>query len=430
MQPHKLARVRWRVGQTLLPAHFQKQEQSLAAEARLQAGLSGLPQYGIASLELDKDQLKQGVFSIKAMTALTRSGFLVDVPGNATVKEYALKEAGTSEVTLYLFQSQQEPEEDDDGPLPASGVPLVVHELFISHLQTVEHARRLMTLATATIDHKRNWRLSSKKAPPLLQVGSNPLLDELLRRLDKLLSRAQGELRTFLGGAQDNLLRKDQLTNARRAYCEVRALQSLLADMEGGIHPHPYVFFNALRRLYFEICCYYQVEPDDKQMPEYRHDKPGLSLSGWMSLLDFNLKARGTQPTVKAFTFKPKEGLFLIELGEKDGMTKPLEQDFYLLIKRKEPQGGRSKEKENLKVKLASPARLADVRRLALKGIPSQHLAAPDFPHDMPLDIEWHQLKAEGKEWPHALRENGLALAFYATPALEGAEVSLFWRGK
>jgi len=42
----KLARVRWEMGQTLLPENFLAQEESLIADTILRFRMSGLPAYG------------------------------------------------------------------------------------------------------------------------------------------------------------------------------------------------------------------------------------------------------------------------------------------------------------------------------------------------------------------------------------------------
>ncbi|NRD68851.1 type VI secretion system baseplate subunit TssK, partial [Corallococcus exiguus] len=76
-------------------------------------------------------------------------------------------------------------------------------------------------------------------------------------------------------------------------------------------------------------------------------------------------------------------------------------------------------------VKLASPTRLPLVRRQALKGVPFKHVPYPSFPHALGPEIDWYLL-SNGEEWQHALREDGLS--FYVTPALRGAQTSLFWR--
>ncbi len=63
MQRHKLARVRWQVGQTLLPEHFRAQDEALSSESRLHAELSGLPRIGIASLAWSEVLLAEGSLS-------------------------------------------------------------------------------------------------------------------------------------------------------------------------------------------------------------------------------------------------------------------------------------------------------------------------------------------------------------------------------
>ena len=70
MQRYKLARVRWQVGQTLLPEHFRAQDESLSAEARLHGELSGLPQVGIASLVWSEAMLAEGSLSLPSLTAI------------------------------------------------------------------------------------------------------------------------------------------------------------------------------------------------------------------------------------------------------------------------------------------------------------------------------------------------------------------------
>ncbi len=102
MQRHKLARVRWQVGQTLLPEHFRAQDEALSAEARLHAELSGLPQVGIASLAWSEALLAEGSLSISSLTAVMPGGFLVNVPGNAALPSFSLEATGRAEVTVFL----------------------------------------------------------------------------------------------------------------------------------------------------------------------------------------------------------------------------------------------------------------------------------------------------------------------------------------
>jgi type VI secretion system protein ImpJ len=415
MQRHKLARIRWQVGQTILPEHFRAQDESLSAEARLHAELSGLPRLGIASLAWSEALLAEGSLSISTLTAVMPGGFLVDVPGNAALPSFSLEGTGRAEVTVFLHLL-----EDTRG---TEGVPLyadeppnvqrVLHRLQLSSEQSVDRALSSLELVSFSKDLQGAWRPSARKVPPLLLVGRNPFLNELLFELDTLLEKAHGQLRTLL---LDSYQRGERLASARRTLLEVRRLQALRDDMRGGICPHPYHFFDALRRFYFEVCCYLELEPAGT-MPTYLHDNPGEGLWGWMQLLNRAFRPEDTRLTYKPFDCR--EGQFI--LSPLPTLEEGVQSELYLLVRSEDPSQPPSLEG----VKLASPPRLPAVRRLALRGIPFQHVPHPAFPHAFGPEISWYRLSL-GEEWQYAQRDNGIA--FYVTPALQGTQVFLFWR--
>jgi type VI secretion system protein ImpJ len=415
MQRYKLARVRWQVGQTLLPEHFRAQDEALSSEARLQAALSGLPQVGIASLAWSEAMLVEGSLSISSLTAALPGGFLVDVPGNAAIPSFSLEATGRAEVVVYLHLL-----EDTRG---TEGVPLyadeppnvqrVLRRLQLSSEQAVDRALSSLELASFSKGIEGTWRPAARKVPPLLLVGPNPFLNGLLSELDMLLEKAHGQLRTLL---LDSYQRGERLAAARRTMLEVRRLQALRADMRVGICPHPYHFFDALRRFYFEVCCYLELEPDDA-LPTYVHDDLGTGLWSWMELLNRAFRPEDTRLTYKAFD--TKDGLFV--LSPLPTLEQGVQSELYLLVRSEDPSQPPSMEG----VKVASPSRLPVVRRLALRGIPFQHVPHPAFPHAFGPEISWYKLSL-GEEWQYALRDNGMA--FYATPALQGTQVFLFWR--
>jgi type VI secretion system protein ImpJ len=415
MQRHKLARVRWQVGQTVLPEHFRAQDESLSAEARLHAELSGLPQVGIASLAWSEALLAEGSLSISSLTAVMPGGFLVDVPGNAALQSFSLEATGKAEVTVFLHLLD-ETRGTEGVPLYADeppNVPRLLRRLQLSSEQAVDRALSSLELVSFTKKLEGEWRPVSRKVPPLLLVGPNPFLNELLFELDALLEKAHGQLRTLL---LDSYQRTERLATARRTMLEVRRLQALRADMLSGISPHPYNFFDALRRFYFEVCCYLELEPGG-EMPRYRHDDPGAGLWGWMELLNRAFRPEDTRLTYTPF--ECKEGQFV--LTPLPALEQGVQSELYLLVRSADPSQPPSMEG----VKLASPSRLPAVRRLALRGIPFQHVPHPAFPHAFGPEISWYKLSL-GEEWQYAQRDNGMA--FYVTPALQGTQVFLFWR--
>ena len=73
----KLARVYWKMGQTLLPEHLLAQEDSLLANTVLRFRAQGLPSYGLGKLLVNETLLGEGIFSIQEMTLVMASGLLI-----------------------------------------------------------------------------------------------------------------------------------------------------------------------------------------------------------------------------------------------------------------------------------------------------------------------------------------------------------------
>ncbi len=414
MRKHKLARVHWQLGQTLLPEHFITQEEAQEEGLRLRMELGGLPSYGVGALVWNATLLSQGSLSISTLSAVMPGGLLVDVPGNATVAPFSLEATGKSSVTVYLHLLE-EARNAEGVPLYAEDPPVVqrmLHRLSLSLEPVVDGAEATLKLAVLVKDLEGVWRLDSGWVPPLLLVGPNPFLDGLLSELDALLEHARNLLLTQLS---DSYLSRDRLNNARRTLCEVYRLQAIRADMSRHVSPHPHTLFEALRQLYFEQCCYLEALPDER-MPHYQHDDLGKSLGTWMKLVGQGFRPEGSRTTHQPFACR--DGLFVLSPMPSDVQEAG---ELYLLVQRKQP--GERLPVEG--VKLASPSRLPVVRRLALKGIPFRHVPYPEFPHALGPEIDWYQL-IQGEEWRYALREDGVA--FYVTPVLEDTKVSLFWR--
>ncbi|MBM7118738.1 type VI secretion system baseplate subunit TssK [Archangium primigenium] len=415
MEPHKLARVRWQVGQTLLPDHFRAQESALQGEAQRYARLSGLPLLGISALEFNPVLLAEGTLALSSLSAVLPGGHLVDVPGNATVAPFSLEETGRSQLTVYLHLLR-ETRGAEGLPLYAEDPPDLERALNVLELSaepTVDGMVSSLMLAGLARDEHGRWKLARELLPPLLQVGPHPFLAPLFVQLDGLLEQAHGQMRTSI---RDGYVRGDRLSNARRALCAVRQLQALRVDMRHGIYPSTYRLFEALRGLYFETCCYLEAEPEE-ELPPYLHEEPGPGLLRWMELLERSFRPQTSQRSYRPFEFR--DGRFVLTPLPQD---KPAPNDFYLLVRRHERDKPRGMEG----IRLASPLRLSVVRRQALKGISYRHVAYPSFPHSFDADIDWYQLTCEGEEWHAALREDGLS--FSDTPAFAGAQVFLFWR--
>ncbi|NRD65959.1 type VI secretion system baseplate subunit TssK, partial [Corallococcus exiguus] len=330
MQRYKLARVRWHVGQTLLPEHFVAQEDALDAEIRLHATLSGLPSYGIANMAWNESLLQSGSLSISALTVVTKAGDLMDVPGNSVIAPLSLEAVGKTEFIIYLHVLKETVSAEgirlyaDDPPV----IQRVLHKLQLSTEPVLDGTVASLGLAAVSQDEDGAWHTSADWVPALLLVGPNPFLEKLLSTLDDLLDQVRQQLLTNIS---DTYLRTDRLTNARRALFEVQRLIALRRDMFRQVYVHPYHLFDALRRLYFEACCYLEMLPDE-QMPVYQHEGLNEALGGWIRLLQRSFQPEATRSTHKAF--QAKEGQYQMTPLPPEIRSA---SEAYLLVQRTQP---------------------------------------------------------------------------------------------
>ena len=413
MQKYKLARFRWQLGQSLLPEHFSAAEDSLQSQIRFSAELQGLPYRGIAALAWNQSLITEGTVAIASLTAVLPGGFLVDVPTNASLSPFSIEATGKSKVALQLHLLT-ETRSADGVPLYADDpktVQRVLYRLQLSAEPAIDGEIARLKLAELEKRLDGSWQLSPAYVPPLLLVGTNPFLDTVLINLATLLERARNLL---VAEIHDSYLRSDRLTNARRLLFEVRRVQAILDDMKHQIYPHPHPFFDAVRELYFEMCCYLESLPEE-ELPAYDHDDLATGFNQWIRLLGQGLRPERQEKTHAPLTLR--DGQFSLS-----PLPKYVNEagELYLLIQRTQP--GEPNSVEGLK--LASPSRLPIVRRLALRGIPFKYVPHPAFPHGFGPEIDFYLL-TQGEEWQAAMREEGFA--FFATPSLERSQISLFW---
>ena len=198
----KLARVKWFLGQTLLPEQFVSQEQALTAEADLRTRLHGLPSFGIGPPTDGNGQL------------------LIDIPGNAVVQPLSLKASGATRVSVYLHILEQTT--DATGVRMYEGDPKVVQRVMFRALLSIEkdidRSIAMIKLAELQKEATGGWSLLSDYLPPLLQIGASPFLQKelalLLERLETLEPRLIAQL-------QDTFLRPDRLAVTRRTLADL-----------------------------------------------------------------------------------------------------------------------------------------------------------------------------------------------------------------
>ena len=414
MTAHKLARIKWYIGQTLQPDHFLLAEEAMLAEARLSTRVRSLPGHGVARLAWNTQLLAQGDLAIASLTVVFPDDQLVDVPGNAVVAPLDLRTETRQRVSVYLHLLAQT-QDAKGNPLYGDdprGVDRVMRTLKLATESSMAGASATLKLLELDRDSSGAWQVRQGYAPPLVQVGTSPFFGALV---EDLLQRLANFRREVLMHLSDAYVARDQAAAVRRMVAQIQELVCMLEDLEHGIHPHPYQLFAAVRTLYFAACCFFEVEPETA-LPRYTHDEPATCMERMTELLRARLGHVRARMRYSAFT--RQGGAFLITPLPKELVDAT---EIFFLVQRPDVQRRVPVET----IKLASPKRLPVVHRLALRGVEFKQIAQLPFPNSFGPEIDFYQIDPS-EEWAQVLNES--ALGFYARPEHEAVTFSLFWR--
>ncbi len=409
MATYKLAPVRWELGQILLPEHFSTLHSSILAELRARAAVAGVPGFGIAELIWHDKALEQGQLQIQALTAVLPSGLLIHVPGSGTLEGLSLKATGLPKVKVYLHVLD-EPASALGNPLYASEPKTVRRQVLSLRLSTqpsLERSLETLLLGEFQCEPDRRWVIEPGSCPPLLQVGPNPFLLQQLQSLAKRLQEFQGRL---LDDMKDTLLRGGYLSTMSGCLREVCVVRSLLAEIPTGVYRHPYYLFDALRRLYFEICAFHERQPEQPCFP-YVHEAIAENFQRLFGYLEKNLIALTAPRRHVELTLR--DGRFLLPAWP-DELARA--EKVYLLVSRNQ----RHERIPMDAVKIASPDRLDLVHGAALRGVPFESIPNPPSSRYFIEGMEFYELHL-GDEWSQVLKSQGLC--FYASGLLSSSGV-------
>jgi type VI secretion system protein ImpJ len=413
---YQTARVHWRMGQALLPEHFQSQESSLREELRLRLSLQPYPLRGVGGLEWDAFQLRNGIVSLRQLTLLLPDGTLIDVPGNTQPPpNFPLASAGTTPTALYLHLGESKPERVEVAGQPEEdGVERVVQHVFLSSSDQSDTASPVFKLAVFRKEPAGNaWSLSEDYLPPLLRVGGSPFFEPVLKRIDSLVNTLR---QVLLEDLRVNYLVGESLLAARECLKGLYRFEALRANLEHDYQAHPFELFRALHELYIELCMLRNTTPEEK-VQRYEHE----DLAGCFHALleDCRRKVEGARSEITYLPFQRKEGVQVCDVRKEEKRLREARR-LYLLLQKRSP----AIRLELSGLKLASVMRLPVVHQFAMQGIPFRRVDKLPFQHPFSAEVEFHVL-GDGQEWDHAMNEG--ALAFLHRPELEEVRAFLFW---
>ncbi len=410
-----LARVRWEMGQTLLPVHFKVQEEAMLADSAIRFKMHGVPAYGISKLVWNNTLLKEGVFSIQSLTMIMPSGLLIDVPGNAKASPFNLNIPGDVAVSVYCHVIEEDFHGDainddtwDTGE--DSNVSRKYHILVISADQTAPGALETLKIAEFKKEPDGIWVMNTDYIPPMVQVGLSPFLIDQLEELNQALELFHYNLAMDASG----YLSGENLLSVKQCMKSSLKIQRFIANLKDQIHCHPYFVYEALSEFYTEVCYYRKVMPENVTSP-YKHEKLGSCFSRIIKPLMQQMQMMEEKSPYLPFKFK--DGIFSIDLPGEIRQA----SDVYFLV-----QKGHVTDRVDLgNLKLGSFSRIALIHKMALPGIPLKKTEKPPFQHSFGSEVEFFRI-IEGEEWDHALRT--LSLSFYNQETFSGVEFFLYWR--
>lgn len=410
-----LARVRWEMGQTLLPEHLVALEESLIADSILRLSALGLPTYGIVRLKWNETMAAEGVFSVQAMTLIMPTGMLLDVRGNAVINPLNLNVPGKVSVSAYCHVLQEPLDEEEARDAAAVGsdqdIPKILRRLVLSSEQTHPDALETMKIAEFEKSLDGVWKHSGNYIPPLLQIGTSPFLRAEMEDLQNLLEvfsrKVTQEIAvSYLSGAS--------IFNAKECLKSIFSVQRFIANCFSQVHLHPYHAYEVLKRLYTDVCFYRDAIPEYIAEP-YDHDRLAICFQRILEPLKQQILL--FERKTPYLPFECQSGVYRLTLPAE---LREAAEVFFLVQK---SHVGAKAALDALK--MASLSRLPVIHQLALLGVPLNKIDRPPFQHRFGPEVEFFRV-VEGEEWDLVLRE--LAVAFYDSPQFADLKFYLYWR--
>ncbi|WP_437509743.1 type VI secretion system baseplate subunit TssK [Sorangium sp. So ce1099] len=430
----KIAFQRWSRGQVLEQEHFLAEEEAIVAHARLAAELQGLPFHGIGRLSWDREALrKHGKLRVTGLSAVTSGGVFLDLPGNATISDFDLVEAGSTSATLHLHllrgteaAPRSRPYDDDPADVIRSR-----YRLRLSLSAELDDTWESIPLGR--FDQERlggDWRLSRKLVPPLLQLGNNPYLDAWFDDLIVLLTRIEGDLEAQL---RPPLHGGEPAASVRRCQCESARVCAIVREHreDGGVvHRHPYLMFDAVRAFYYQLASLYEARPELDVL--YRHHDIAGCFERLLGLI--RARAAGEEVRSPSLPFVPAgENVFMTSGGFSEELLAA--REVYFVVQQGK-QGKEVVDVDTLKLakvdtlKLAEPGKLSEVNAHSLPGVTFKKIESPPpFRHTFGAQVDFYRIDTSSAAWRRVVASKDPALAYRADGPLSKRETALFWRG-
>ena len=426
MQP-----VLWTKGVLLSPQHFQTQDRFLEDLLEFQLSSLVFAPWGFSRLEIDREALAGGNFTLAAATGIFPDGLLFDMPQSdppppprqlegafgddqqtldvyLAVPEYRygghnVSAAQRDRNTRYRAEELRRRDEttgQSERPIQVARKNVrIVFEGESTEGSTLLRVARLTKAVTG------DYQLLPSFVPPLIDIRANEYLMALARRLVEILSTRSSELA--------GMRRQKNQSLADFGIADVASFW-LLYTINGHLPllrhlyerrcGHPAALFETMLGLAGALTTFsMRIQP--RHLPTYEHDDLGTCFSR----LDEQLREL-LETVVPANTVS-----IPLRVVQPSVHAAALDQDKYLAA----PQiflAATSSERANELVqrvptmlKVAAAAQLDHLIRQALAGIPLTYV--PNPPSTVPVKLNYHYflLQKSGPEWDAVARARNIA---------------------
>ncbi len=418
VRARSLCRVHWRLGQALLPEHFERQELAFERELELRLAQLAPAAWGVGSIEWDEVSLARGILRLTHLLAITPRGHLVHLPGNARAAPIDLAETGTREVRVHLHLLVEPTyEREDERARDLEAVELAVRRVDLTPSPAHPGALDSLELARFELGPDGVWTATPAYVPPLLSLPAWPgFFSSVTARLRGVLAAWEDIL---LGDLESHVLSIAKGLRAHECLRRSRSLAWYLAQIESGSDrpAPPFELYRHLVELYLDVHGYQAPAADRPALAAAIYDHGDLVGSFAPLLAELESRTRLPHGRAPYAPFSRAGRALACLLPEKVDALK-----LYWLVRRRPGVA-----EEVRPPKLAAHSRLEAVHRHALRGIALRPLASVPFRHDFDPDVEFFEIVAEGEEWDHARRQGNVA--YLAEGPIAECETYLFWRG-
>lgn len=403
-------RVLWSIGQTLLPEHLRRLEDSIISQFAVRNSYTELPGHGFSRLKFGQALEADGLLTIDSGIVCMRSGTLLSIGENATVNTINLNAPGKPRLKVFVHllpPVQQAPGTEIN---QSTGIPVWQWRLVLSFDEEVEGTLEYLPLAILESDINGFWRFSDDFIPPLLQVGPPGFLRKDLDILSLSLDKYKKSLLETMADLQ---LSGENLIRARRMLIEVRFFSHFLSNICGEVPLHPYELVTHLERFHLEIAAYQSIDSIQSGRPYQHMNLAECLLAPMRSVVSMLERNRESAPMAE---FNMSDGIFRVDMPE--SCLNAI--NWFLLVQKPSNDFIVSL----TSTKFASDSRLPIVHKYFLQGVAIKRVDRPVFQHYFGPEVEiWEIQKSD--EWIEAL--NDKTLAFLNNQAFNELKFFLYW---